>query len=91
MCVECLDPTRRSSNQFKSEVKATMLVSELRMKGKLFSYILDGGARICWECIGQRHERKGQGCECKGLSGSAPWRRCLCCTSLMEHGGPWKC
>ena len=24
------------------------------------------------------------------LSGSVPWRRCLCCTSLMEHGGPWK-
>jgi hypothetical protein len=25
------------------------------------------------------------------LSGSAPWRRCLCRTGLMEHGGPWKC
>jgi hypothetical protein len=25
------------------------------------------------------------------LSGSAPWRRCLCRISLMEHGGPWKC
>jgi hypothetical protein len=25
------------------------------------------------------------------LSGSAPWRRCLCRTGLMEHRGPWKC
>jgi hypothetical protein len=24
------------------------------------------------------------------LLGSAPWRRCLCRTGLMEYGGPWK-
>jgi hypothetical protein len=41
--------------------------------------------------------KRGQYVNCKylyyifRLSGSAPWRRCLCRTGLMEHGGPWKC
>jgi hypothetical protein len=32
-----------------------------------------------------------QGSDGFALSSSAPWRRCLCRTGLMEHGGPWKC